>query len=167
MDITVIVIEMLVFAAIFTVVCFAATSGRNNIQIDNYPPEIQEEYFKTHDKPAPAESTRAAAVSTFCYYSTAADFDTAAYADTACFIGAAGAARCFNRYTVLNGQGAAVIYLYARIVLNCQRRYLDVVLSVIVSPKGVGMISGAFAVIDVLSDRAPPLQNSLNLLLKI
>ncbi|WP_072418072.1 MULTISPECIES: hypothetical protein [unclassified Ruminococcus] len=79
---------MLVFAAIFTVVCFAATSGRNNIQIDNYPPEIQEEYFKTHDKPAPAESTRAAAVSTFCYYSTAADFETAAYADTACFVGA-------------------------------------------------------------------------------
>lgn len=87
-DIAVIVIEMLVFAAIFTVVCFAATSGRNNIQIDNYPPEIQEEYFKTHDKPAPVESTRAAAVSTFCYYSTAADFETAAYADTACFVGA-------------------------------------------------------------------------------
>lgn len=62
MNATVIIIEMLVFAAVFTAACFATTSGKNNLQIDNYPPEIQEEYFKTHDKPAPAEFSRAAAI---------------------------------------------------------------------------------------------------------
>ncbi|MBR1392252.1 MAG: hypothetical protein IJ561_00290 [Ruminococcus sp.] len=62
MNVTVIIIEMLVFTAIFTAACFATTSGKNNLQIDNYPPEIQEEYFKTHDRPAPAEFSRAAVV---------------------------------------------------------------------------------------------------------
>lgn len=62
MNITVIIIEMLIFAAIFTVACFATTGSKTNLQIDNYPPEIQEEYFKTHDKPAPAEFTKAAVV---------------------------------------------------------------------------------------------------------
>lgn len=62
MNVTMIIIEMIIFAAIFTAVCFATTSGKNNLQIDNYPPDIQEEYFKTHDKPAPAEFTRAAVI---------------------------------------------------------------------------------------------------------
>ena len=62
MNITVILIEMLVFTLVFTAACFATTSGKNNLQIDNYPPEIQEEYFKTHNKPAPAEFSKAAAL---------------------------------------------------------------------------------------------------------
>ena len=62
MNVTVIIIEMLVFAAIFTAACFATTSGKNNLQVDNYPPEIQEEYFKTHVKPAPAEFTKTAVI---------------------------------------------------------------------------------------------------------
>ncbi|MCR5141157.1 MAG: hypothetical protein K6C68_01295 [Ruminococcus sp.] len=62
MNVTIIIIETLIFTAIFTAACFATTSGKNNLQIDNYPPDIQEEYFKTHDKPAPAEFTRAAAI---------------------------------------------------------------------------------------------------------
>ena len=48
MNIAVILIEMLIFSLLFTVMCFK-TSGKNNtVQIHNYPPEIQEEYFKTH-----------------------------------------------------------------------------------------------------------------------
>ena len=62
MNMTVIIIEMLIFALIFTISCFATTGGKNNLQIDNYPPDIQEEYFKTHPKPAPAEFTKAAVV---------------------------------------------------------------------------------------------------------
>ena len=62
MNITVIIIEMLIFAVIFTIICFATTSGKNNLQINNYPPDIQEEYFKTHPKPAPAEFTKAVVI---------------------------------------------------------------------------------------------------------
>ncbi len=62
MNMTVIIIEMLIFAVIFTISCFATTGGKNNLQIDNYPPDIQEEYFKTHPKPAPAVFTKAAVV---------------------------------------------------------------------------------------------------------
>ena len=62
MNITVIIIEMIIFAVIFTISCFATTGSKNNLQIDNYPPDIQEEYFKTHPKPAPAEFTKAAVV---------------------------------------------------------------------------------------------------------
>ena len=50
MNIPVILIEMLIFSLLFTVMCFK-TSGKNNtVQIHNYPPEIQEEYFKTHER---------------------------------------------------------------------------------------------------------------------
>ena len=50
MNIPVILIEMLIFSILFTVMCFK-TSGKNNtVQIHNYPPEIQEEYFKTHER---------------------------------------------------------------------------------------------------------------------
>ena len=50
MNIAAILIEMLIFSLLFTVMCFK-TSGKNNtVQIHNYPPEIQEEYFKTHER---------------------------------------------------------------------------------------------------------------------
>ena len=50
MKLSVILIDMLIFSVLFTVMCFK-TSGKNNtVQIHNYPPEIQEEYFKTHER---------------------------------------------------------------------------------------------------------------------
>jgi uncharacterized membrane protein len=53
MSITVIIIEMVVFAALFTILVFATSSGdkkysANNIH--NYPPDIQKEYFRTHER---------------------------------------------------------------------------------------------------------------------
>ena len=53
MNIWVILIEMVVFAAIFTAIVFAATHGDrkySTASIHNYPPDIQEEYFKTHER---------------------------------------------------------------------------------------------------------------------
>ena len=53
MSIPVILIEMAVFAALFTVIVFLAYSGGRQYSpsaINNYPPEIQEEYFKTHPR---------------------------------------------------------------------------------------------------------------------
>jgi len=50
MNITVIVIEMILFAILFTVMVFATTRKGSELQIHNYPPEIQEEYFKTHER---------------------------------------------------------------------------------------------------------------------
>lgn len=45
----VILIEMLVFAGLFTVLVFSALSKKESTaSIHNYPPDIQEEYFKTH-----------------------------------------------------------------------------------------------------------------------
>lgn len=47
------VIEAIVFAAIFTTVLFAVYHGDRMYSpecIHNYPSDIQEEYFKTHDK---------------------------------------------------------------------------------------------------------------------
>ena len=49
----VIVTEMLVFAGIFTAVLFAYFRGDRKYSaasIHNYPPDIQEEYFKTHER---------------------------------------------------------------------------------------------------------------------
>ncbi len=51
MSIPVILIEMAVFAALFTVLVFAAYRGDKKYSpagIHNYPPDIQTEYFKTH-----------------------------------------------------------------------------------------------------------------------
>ena len=62
MNFTVIIIEMLIFTGLFTVACFATSGGKKSFQIENYPPDIQEEYFKTHPKPAPAEFTRTDAI---------------------------------------------------------------------------------------------------------
>lgn len=53
MNIWVILIEMLVFAAIFTAIVLIASRGDKKYSaaaIHNYPPDIQEEYFKTHKK---------------------------------------------------------------------------------------------------------------------
>lgn len=50
MNITAIIIEMLVFTVLFTVMCFKTTGGNNTMQVENYPPDIQEEYFKTHER---------------------------------------------------------------------------------------------------------------------
>ena len=50
MSIWVILIEMAVFAALFTAIVFFAASGdrkHSPAAIHNYPPDIQEEYFKT------------------------------------------------------------------------------------------------------------------------
>ena len=53
MNIWVILIEMIVFAAIFTAVVFLAARGDrkySTASIHNYPPDIREEYFKTHER---------------------------------------------------------------------------------------------------------------------
>ena len=53
MNVIVIIIEMVVFAGLFTAIVFRAyASGKqqNAAGIHNYPPDIQEEYFKTHER---------------------------------------------------------------------------------------------------------------------
>ena len=50
MNIFVSLIELLIFSILFTVMCFNTTGNNNTAQIHNYPPEIQEEYFKTHER---------------------------------------------------------------------------------------------------------------------
>lgn len=53
MSIQVILSEMVIFAAIFTALVLAAYLGgqkHSAAAIHNYPPEIQEEYFKTHER---------------------------------------------------------------------------------------------------------------------
>jgi len=53
MNATVILIEMAVFAALFTVAVLASYGGDKKYSaagVHNYPPDIQEEYFKTHER---------------------------------------------------------------------------------------------------------------------
>lgn len=53
MNILIVLIEMIVFAAIFTAIIFTYYRGDRKYSaasIHNYPPDIQEEYFKTHEK---------------------------------------------------------------------------------------------------------------------
>lgn len=53
MSVWVILVEMVIFAAIFTAMVFAASRGDKKYSpasIHNYPPDIQEEYFKTHER---------------------------------------------------------------------------------------------------------------------
>lgn len=53
MNVVVILIEMVVFAALFTAAVFATYRGDKKYSaagIHNYPPDIQEEYFKTHER---------------------------------------------------------------------------------------------------------------------
>ncbi len=53
MNLWVILIEALVFAGLFTAILFAYFRGDRKYSaasIHNYPPDIQEEYFKTHER---------------------------------------------------------------------------------------------------------------------
>lgn len=53
MDLWLFLIEMLAFAVIFTAIVFIAYRGDKKYSpasIHNYPPDIQEEYFKTHER---------------------------------------------------------------------------------------------------------------------
>ena len=52
MSFSVILIEMAVFSAFFTALVFIdCIKGKNTVAgTHNYPPDIQEEYFKTHDR---------------------------------------------------------------------------------------------------------------------
>ena len=50
MSVPVILFEMAVFSVLFTIMCFKTTGGNNTTQVHNYPPDIQEEYFKTHER---------------------------------------------------------------------------------------------------------------------
>lgn len=53
MSVSAILIEMVVFAALFTAADLAAYRGDKKYTpagIHNYPPDIQEEYFKTHER---------------------------------------------------------------------------------------------------------------------
>lgn len=53
MNVWIVVIEMVIFAALFTAIVFVASSGDRKYSpagIHNYPPDIQEEYFKTHKR---------------------------------------------------------------------------------------------------------------------
>ena len=53
MNIWVLVIEALIFAALFTSIVFVNYRGNKKYSaaaIHNYPPDIQEEYFKTHQR---------------------------------------------------------------------------------------------------------------------
>ena len=53
MSALVIIIEMVAFAALFTAIVFTAYRGDKKYSpagISNYPPDIQEEYFKTHER---------------------------------------------------------------------------------------------------------------------
>ena len=52
MSFTVILIEALIFSVLFLVMCFATSGGTNTVQLENYPPEIQAEYLKTHAPPS-------------------------------------------------------------------------------------------------------------------
>ena len=52
MSITVLIIEAIVFAVLFTAILFAFFRGDRKYSaacIHNYPPDIQKEYFKTHE----------------------------------------------------------------------------------------------------------------------
>ena len=50
MDPVIIALEGIVFCALFTLMVFLTTGKNNTAQIDNYPPEIREEYFRTHER---------------------------------------------------------------------------------------------------------------------
>lgn len=50
MNIPVIIIEMAAFAALFTIIVFKTTGRKTTTQVHNYPPDIHEEYFKTHER---------------------------------------------------------------------------------------------------------------------
>lgn len=50
MNVAVIIVSCIVFCIIFTILIFATTGKDATVQVQNYPIEIQEEYFKTHER---------------------------------------------------------------------------------------------------------------------
>lgn len=50
MSMGIIIEEAVIFSILFTVMVFATTGKKSRLQVHNYPPEIQEEYFKTHER---------------------------------------------------------------------------------------------------------------------
>lgn len=50
MSMGIIIAEAAVFSILFTIMVFATTGKKSTLQVHNYPPEIQEEYFKTHER---------------------------------------------------------------------------------------------------------------------
>lgn len=50
MNIAVIIIEAVIFCVLMTVMGFKTTGRNNTTQVHNYPPEIQKEYFRTHER---------------------------------------------------------------------------------------------------------------------
>ena len=50
MGIGIIIAEAVIFSILFTVMAFVTTGKKSKLQVHNYPPEIQEEYFKTHER---------------------------------------------------------------------------------------------------------------------
>lgn len=51
MDFKVILIEVLIFTALFTIAVFKGATAKDTVgKIHNYPEDIQEEYFKTHPR---------------------------------------------------------------------------------------------------------------------
>ena len=45
-----VLLEIIGFCGLFTVMVFGMAKKDPAIQVHNYPPKIQEEYFKTHEK---------------------------------------------------------------------------------------------------------------------
>ena len=69
MNITILIIEALVFVALFTVLVFVNYRGEKKYSaaaIHNYPPDIQEEYFKTHQRVVERTWNRRCVNSTHC-----------------------------------------------------------------------------------------------------
>ncbi|MCM1096864.1 MAG: hypothetical protein NC427_02235 [Ruminococcus flavefaciens] len=50
MSMGIIIAEAVIFSILFTVMGFVTTGKKSKLQVHNYPPEIQEEYFKTHER---------------------------------------------------------------------------------------------------------------------
>lgn len=61
MSIVVIAVEAVIFCILFTIMIFKTVGEDYNMQVHNYPPEIQEEYFKTHER-IPTEPLSAAVI---------------------------------------------------------------------------------------------------------
>ena len=51
MSVSILIIEALIFAALFTIILFSALRKKETTaSIHNYPPDIREEYFRTHPR---------------------------------------------------------------------------------------------------------------------
>lgn len=50
MNVKLIILEAIVICILFTIMVFKTTGKDSVTQVHNYPPEIQEEYFKTHER---------------------------------------------------------------------------------------------------------------------